>query len=243
MTLHRYQVVNQLRLIMCYRPGRILHHHSYHWAGRGWGGNRLCVKGGGDTNRRKVPSHSCAWVPVWLKASGRVDPAVCRGSFPGLKANSQLWIRFWLARFWISGVFYSQLHLLFYCLDTPPSCQAVSPSGTSFHPHTGHLELCQSDHWDRAHISYEEPFLSFLSVVAQLQKSPVFFFKSIPFQNDGEPCALGNIQCHRHLQKFKKKKKVFTLSFQGCFYSVVISVFFLQHVTFEKIWKLYKVKL
>lgn len=39
-TLHRYQVVNQLRLILCYRPGRIPHHHSYHWAG-----------GGGERNR------------------------------------------------------------------------------------------------------------------------------------------------------------------------------------------------
>lgn len=79
---------------------------SLGWRGR----NKQTVCEGGvvewDTSRRKVPSlfsiamtYSCAWVPVWLKASRRMVAAVCRGSFPCLKANSQLWIRFWLARF------------------------------------------------------------------------------------------------------------------------------------------------
>lgn len=67
MTLHRYQVVNQLRLIMCYRPGRILHHHSYHWAGRGWGGGTDCVWRG---------------VGSWVghKPSQGSVPLVCLGS-------------------------------------------------------------------------------------------------------------------------------------------------------------------
>lgn len=135
-------------------------------------------------------------VSAWLRANQS-----CHGCVPSnclvwrrtISFGSGFYLCSLLTQSWLS-VFYCTSTLFFYCL---PLSWELSLSGTSFHLHTGWLELSQSDHWVLGHICYQEPFLQ----IAQLGWSPVFV-KRTPFQNDEEPCALGNIQCCWHLQKF-----------------------------------------